>query len=119
MAENGRIAMLSEELKKLKEVIDRIHPQLAYERVSYNILSSQYGQLVERNAKLEEGIAKSVETSRQIVAEGHEEMKRLKASAGELYARAYSKFKEVENLLEESDRRAVKKHLKELEEIKT
>src|SRR3990167_8559959 len=105
MAENGRIAMLSEELKKLKEVIDRIHPQLAYERVSYNILSSQYGQLVERNAKLteenaklEEGIAKSVETSRQIVAEGHEEMKRLKASAGELYARAYSKFKEVENL---------------------
>ena len=124
MAESGRIQTLDQELKKLKEVVDRLHPLLNFERLSYNILESQHQQLRDRNEKLraensdiEANIAKSVETAKQVVAQGEEERKRLRVAAGELYAKAYEKFKEFEESLSKADKKTVEKHLRELQEV--
>ena len=109
-------------LKQLKVVVDQLHPVLNFERLDYNMIVTEHSQLREQNEKLkaqnaevEASIAKSVQTSRDIVNQGNEEMKRLKVAAGELYAKAFERYQQVEAYLGEAEKRSVTQHLKKIE----
>ena len=121
--ETGQVKVLSQALLKLKAVVDEIHPMLSPARLLHNRLESEFGQLNDRNKKLQDenaqieaNIAKSVETAKSIVAQGEAERQRLKVAGGELLARAYKKFQELEEFLSEAEKKAAKRHLRELEE---
>ena len=122
--ESGRIQTLDQALSKLKEVVDYIHPLLSFERLNYNVLTSQHSQLREEAEKLkaknvdaEAAIGKSVEAARLIVKQGEEERDRLKRAGAEYCARAYAKYKEFETFMSQVEQKAAKRHIKELEEV--
>lgn len=122
--ETGQVKVLSQALLKLKAVVDEIHPMLSPARLLHNRLESEFSQANERNKnlqdenmKIEANIAKSVETAKSIVTQGETEKQRLRLAAGELYAKAYNKFQELEEFLSDAEKKAAKRHLRELEEV--
>lgn len=119
-----RIETIDQELKKLGEIINRLHPMVQQEFLTYRVLETQHSQLSERNTALaklnidaEEKIKKAVEAADGIVAEAKKEAQTVKAGINTLYARMQVKYKELEKNLEDADRKVIKKGLKELEEM--
>ena len=119
---SGRFQTIDQLLVQLKKVVDSLHPLLQYERIAFNMIESQHSQLrginddlVAKNTEAEANIAKSVQTAKEIVKQGEDEMKRLKASAGELYAKAYERYQQLEAYFGEAEKRSVNQHLKKLE----
>lgn len=120
----GRIEALDQELKKLKEIVLRLAPLAQQEMLNYRTLETQHGILTDRNNELarknleaEEGIRKAIASAELIVSQAHAEEQAIKAACQTLYVKAQSKFKDLEKQLDEADRRALKKNLKEMEEV--
>lgn len=120
---SGRIQALDQELKKLTEIVLRLAPLAQQEMLNYRVLETQHSQLSERNTLLarqnveaEERMKKAVETADMIIAEARKEEQTIKASLNTLYVKAQVKYKELEKNLDDADRSAIKKSLKQFEQ---
>lgn len=121
---SGRIQAFDQELKKLSEIILRLAPLAQQEMLNYRVLETQHSQLSERNTLLarqnieaDEKIKKAVEVADGIVVEARAEAQGIKASLNTLYVRAQVKYKELEKSLDDADRTAIKKQLKQFESM--
>lgn len=119
-----RIEALDQEMKKLAAIVIRLAPLAQQELLTYRTLETQHSQLQERNNALarenvvaEERIKKSIEAGDAILAEANREAQGIRARSATVQARYNVKLKEIEKTWEEADRRAIKKALKELEEV--
>lgn len=124
--DSGRAQTLDQELAKLKVNVDKLHDLLGFERLSYNMIESQHERLKMRNAELEKKnaeveakIQESIKLADQIVANAKDEEAKMKAQATTLWVKSHAKFKEIENLITAAEKKALNKHLDELEAIKT
>lgn len=120
----GRIQALDQQLKKLKDIVLELAPLVQQDLLNYRTLETQHGQLTDRNTDLarqnveaEDKIRKAVETADLIVAQARTEEMQVKAGIQTTYARFQSKYKDLEKMLDDADRKTIKKSLKELEEI--
>lgn len=120
----GRIEALDQEMKKLSEIVLRLAPLAQQELLNYRTLETQHGQLVERNKELaqknldaEDGIRKSILAAETIVAQAREEERQVKANSATLYAKAQTKFRDLEKNLDMAEKSAIRKQLKDLESI--
>lgn len=119
----GRIEALTKELKVFQDNILRLVPLAQQEMLNYRMLETQHSQLQEKNTELarqsveaEERIRKAVESADLIVAQAEREKGEISASILALYAKANSRYKELESKLNEAEKSAMIKTLKNLED---
>lgn len=120
----GNMTLLSAELKKLSEILLKLKPWVDGGVLDSRMLESEYSIQVERNQKIqleneaaEELLKKSIQSADAIVAEARGEAQRIIATSQTQYARLQSKFKEIENRIEDADKKAIKSMMRQAEPV--
>ena len=118
------IENLNIELKKLSEIVMKLQPWVERGLLDYRILESQHSEQLERNASLrkendllDDKIRKAIQSGEMIVAEARKDEQKIRAESQIFWTKAQSKFKEVEQRIEEADRKVIKSMLKDMEKV--
>ena len=119
-----RMQMMDQKLRKFKEFMDDFLKDFESGRLSYNMYVTQYEQLriirdklAEDNRKAEDQLNQTVEANKQLKIKGQDEYNRVIVESRVFWSKAHAKFKEVERLIEDSDKKRIKESLKGLESV--
>ena len=119
-----KMQLMDQKLRKFKEFMDDFLKDFESGRLSYNMYVTQYEQLriirdklAEDNRKAEDQLNQTVEANRQLLAKGKDEYDRIVGETRVLWSKAHAKFKEVERLIEDADKKRIKESLKGLESV--
>ena len=122
--ENARIKTLDQELKTLKEAVDKMYRLTNIERLNYSMIESQFEMLRDRNKKLsdenalaEKKVQDALSASEQIVNSAKEEKEAIKAQINVMWVKAHARYQELEKMFELADKKVIKEHLKNLEAV--
>lgn len=124
MSDDARVRALNVEIEEFKRFIDKFSRMFSQEHFNYNLLESQFENLKNRNKKLQEEnqlaearIRDAIQASEKIRADADAYQASVKANMAVLYQTANVKYKELEEKLNGGERKAIQKHLKELEAV--
>ena len=120
--DNARVKTLDQELKNLKEAVDRMYRLTSQERLNYQMIESQFEMLKARNQKLsdenveiEKKSLQSLEAADSIVRDAKEEAQKIKAANMMLWAKNDLRFKELERFFNEGEKTKIKEYLNSIE----
>ena len=109
--ENARIKTLDQELMNLKKAVDRMYQLTNTERLSYQMIESQFSMLKDRNAALEkenlavqQKITDSLAAAELIIEKAKKEEADIKANAMILYSKANSRYKQLTDKFDHADK---------------
>jgi hypothetical protein len=116
--------LMDQKIKKFKEFIDEFSIMFQQGHLSYNMWMSQHAELqrinnelIEKNKKSEEIVSKTLEANELIKREGQTAKDKMNADIMVLWTKAHSKFKEVERLLDDAEKKRIREALKGLEAV--
>jgi len=120
--ESTKMQMMDQKIKKFKEFMDDFVKDFDAGYLSYNMWQSQHEnlrilnqRLIDRNKEAEDQFNRTVAATEELKAQGKREMAKTQAEIMVLWTKATAKYKEVERLLDEMDKKRIKEHLRHLE----
>ena len=116
--------LVDQEILKFKVFIDKFYKLFQEGYLSANMMESQHNEiqrianeLKKKNDEAEAQLNKTVDANELLKEEGRKMAEKNKVEIQVLWAKAHSKFKEFESILDSADKKRAKESLKELEAI--
>lgn len=120
----ARIEALVKQFEKLKVDLEGFMPLIKNEMFNYRMLESQESQQIaindewkRKNVEAEENFRKVVDATRTVEDQNKELSRQAASERNAQYVRMLAKYKEVEKLIDDSDKARIKKTLKEMEAV--
>ena len=119
---NVEVQLMDKKILKFKEFITEFSDMFNRGHLSYNMWVTEHERLQQinqewavKNKEAQDELDKTVAASNLVKVEAQAEKEKYQAEIMTLWAKANSKFREIEKTLQDADRKKVKENLKELE----